>query len=265
APYDGYTDEEKTRQTILRGVFRKGDAYFNTGDLMRNIGFRHAQFVDRLGDTFRWKGENVSTTEVEQILDSADGITESVVYGVRIPGTDGRAGMACVRLDGEADRFDWQALSEYLKKELPAYAVPVFIRINTRAMQTTGTFKYLKTDLKKQGYDLNQQDNPVYCWVAGESGYQRLEPTLQKSIDNEEQRFLHSTRKPREEFHSCPMANCTNKLLVATAIHTPSPSAMGRMPVEAMRRRSDERPMATRATIIRNSAIKCSPACQFTG
>ncbi len=98
-PFDGYTDPEKTEKAIFRDVFKKGDAWFNTGDMMRDIGFRHAQFVDRLGDTFRWKGENVSTTEVEQILDGFEQIVESVVYGVEIPGTNGRAGMAELRLD----------------------------------------------------------------------------------------------------------------------------------------------------------------------
>ncbi|HAR61822.1 MAG TPA: long-chain-acyl-CoA synthetase, partial [Alcanivorax sp.] len=96
-PFDGYTDKDKTEKAIFRDVFKKGDAWFNTGDMMRDIGFRHAQFVDRLGDTFRWKGENVSTTEVEQILDGFEQIVESVVYGVEIPGTNGRAGMAELR------------------------------------------------------------------------------------------------------------------------------------------------------------------------
>ncbi|MFT6600857.1 MAG: citronellyl-CoA synthetase, partial [Alloalcanivorax sp.] len=96
-PFDGYTDKDKTEKAIFRDVFKKGDAWFNTGDMMRDIGFRHAQFVDRLGDTFRWKGENVSTTEVEQILDGFEQVVESVVYGVEIPGTNGRAGMAELR------------------------------------------------------------------------------------------------------------------------------------------------------------------------
>ena len=104
-PFDGYTDPEKTEKSIYRDVFAKGDAWFNTGDMMRDIGFRHAQFVDRLGDTFRWKGENVSTTEVEQILDGYDGIQESVVYGVEIPNTNGRAGMGQIRLTGNHSDF----------------------------------------------------------------------------------------------------------------------------------------------------------------
>ncbi|MDF1781115.1 MAG: long-chain-acyl-CoA synthetase [Alcanivoracaceae bacterium] len=188
-PFDGYTDKEKTEKSIFRDVFKKGDAWFNTGDMMRDIGFRHAQFVDRIGDTFRWKGENVSTTEVEQILDQHDGIVETVVYGVEIPNTNGRAGMAQLRLDRPHDQFDFKALSEYARRELPAYAIPVFLRINQQAMETTGTFKHQKNKLKEQKYDLSQQDNAVYVLLPCESHYQLLTPEIQKNIDNGEYRF----------------------------------------------------------------------------
>lgn len=188
-PFDGYTDPEKTEKSVLRNVFKKGDAYFNTGDMMRDIGFKHAQFVDRLGDTFRWKGENVSTTEVEQIMDGFEGIVETVVYGVEIPNTNGRAGMAQVRLSGDHSQFNFKGLCEYLKHELPAYAAPVFIRINTAEMETTGTFKHQKNKLKEQKYDLAQQDNPVYVMLPGESCYQLLTAELQKGIDGGQFRF----------------------------------------------------------------------------
>ena len=122
SPFHGYTDAQKTEKSILRDVFEPGDAWFNTGDLMRDLGFRHAQFVDRLGDTFRWKGENVSTTQVEAILDGIDQVSETVVYGVEIAGTNGRAGMACIRLNAPAESFDFQAMLERLRKELPNYA-----------------------------------------------------------------------------------------------------------------------------------------------
>jgi len=182
-PFDGYTDKDKTEKSVLRNVFKKGDAYFNTGDMMRDIGFKHAQFVDRLGDTFRWKGENVSTTEVEQIMDGFDGVVETVVYGVEIPNTNGRAGMAQVRLNGDHTQFDFKGLCDYLKRELPPYAIPVFIRINEQAMETTGTFKHQKNKLKDQKYDLSQQDNPVYVLLPGESCYQPLTQELQNAID----------------------------------------------------------------------------------
>lgn len=188
-PFDGYTDKEKTEKSIFRDVFTKGDAWFNTGDMMKDIGFRHAQFVDRLGDTFRWKGENVSTTEVEQILDGFDGVVETVVYGVEIPNTNGRAGMAQIRVDGTHGDFDFAGLCAYLSKELPAYAVPVFLRINEQEMETTGTFKHQKNKLKEQNYDLAQQDNPVYVLLPKETCYQQLNAELQADIDGGKFRF----------------------------------------------------------------------------
>jgi len=188
-PFDGYTDKEKTESSTFRNVFKKGDAYFNTGDMMRDIGFKHAQFVDRLGDTFRWKGENVSTTEVEQIMDGCDGVVETVVYGVEIPNTNGRAGMAQVRLESAHDKFNFKGLCDHLKRELPAYAVPVFIRINIEQMETTGTFKHQKNKLKEQGYDLAQQDNPVYVLLPGEDCYQLLTTELQQGIESGQFRF----------------------------------------------------------------------------
>ncbi len=182
-PFDGYTDKEKTEKAILRDVFEKGDAWFNTGDMMRDIGFRHAQFVDRLGDTFRWKGENVSTTEVEQIMDGHPGVVESVVYGVQIPGTDGRAGMAQVRLDRPHKEFDFADLTAYLKRELPPYAIPVFLRVSMEAVETTGTFKHQKNHLKEQAYDLNKTGEPVYVLLPREDSYKLLTPELQEEID----------------------------------------------------------------------------------
>ena len=188
-PFDGYTDKDKTEKSIFRNVFKKGDAWFNTGDMMRDIGFRHAQFVDRLGDTFRWKGENVSTTEVEQIVDQCEGVLESVVYGVEIPGTNGRAGMAQVRLAAPHGEYDFAHLSDQLRRDLPPYAIPVFLRINEQAMETTGTFKHQKNKLKEQGYDLGQQGNPVYVMLPGERHYQRLTESVQAAIDAGEYRF----------------------------------------------------------------------------
>lgn len=188
-PFDGYTDPEKTEKSIFRNVFKQGDAWFDTGDLMRDIGYRHAQFVDRLGDTFRWKGENVSTTEVEQILDGFEGIQESVVYGVEIPNTNGRAGMAQVRLYQDHTEFDFPALCAYLKRELPPYAIPVFLRINEQAMETTGTFKHQKNKLKEQKYDLSQQANPVYALLPKADCYQQLDQATQQAIDSGEYRF----------------------------------------------------------------------------
>ena len=188
-PFDGYTDKEKTEKAILRDVLKKGDAYFNTGDMMRDIGMKHAQFVDRLGDTFRWKGENVSTTEVEQIMDGFEGIVETVVYGVEIPNTNGRAGMAQIRLDRAHGDFDYKGLCEYLKRELPPYAIPVFLRIADHPVETTGTFKHQKNNLKEQKYDLSKHDDPVYVLLPGKDCYEPLTKELQQEIDGGKHRF----------------------------------------------------------------------------
>ena len=118
----------------MHDVFSKGDSYFNTGDLVRNIGFRHAQFVDRLGDTFRWKGENVSTTEVENMLTEYDKIIEAVVYGVEIPNTNGRAGMAAITLQSGStlNEQDLKNMVSTFKRCLPTYAVPVFYAFKSK-------------------------------------------------------------------------------------------------------------------------------------
>src|SRR5690606_19774764 len=131
SPFDGYTASEKNKTVIMHDVFTTGDAYFNTRDLVRNNGFRHSQFVVRLADPFRWKGENVSTTEVENMLTEYDKIVEAVVYGVEIPNTNGRAGMAAITLkpDVKLDDAGLAAMAACFKKCLPAYAVPVFLRI----------------------------------------------------------------------------------------------------------------------------------------
>ncbi len=187
-PFHGYTDPKKTEDCILRNVFTKGDSWFNSGDLMRDLGFKHAQFVDRLGDTFRWKGENVSTTEVELILDGFAHVSETVVYGVEIPNTNGRAGMASMRLDCDVSAFDFKGFLAYLQSQLPHYAVPVFLRLSD-AMETTGTFKHKKAPLKEAGFDLNKQDGPVFVWLPKGDTYVRLTPELQANIENGEYRY----------------------------------------------------------------------------
>ena len=152
APLDGYTDPQKTEKVVLHDVFEKGDRYFNTGDLLRNIGFGHAQFVDRLGDTYRWKGENVSTTEVENILLQHPHISEAVAYGVEIRNTNGRAGMAAITPAESLATLDFSELLAFARQQMPAYAVPLFLRVKVK-METTGTFKYQKTRLKDEAFD----------------------------------------------------------------------------------------------------------------
>ena len=186
-PFDGYTDPAKSEAAILRDVFKKGDAWFNTGDLMRDIGCKHAQFVDRLGDTFRWKGENVSTTEVENVLGAFPGVEDAVVYGVEIPGTNGRCGMAALRL-AQGLELDGAALAAHLEAELPAYAAPLFVRL-LGEVETTGTFKYKKTDLKQAGYDPCQVDGPLYVRLPGSNSFQWLDGELHAAIEQRHYRF----------------------------------------------------------------------------
>jgi citronellyl-CoA synthetase len=181
SPFHGYTNARDTERCILRNVFEPGDAWFNTGDLMRDMGFRHAQFVDRLGDTFRWKGENVSTTQVEAVLDCVAGVSETVVYGVEVANTNGRAGMACIRLACAPETFDFQALLTHLRQELPAYAVPLFLRLSAE-METTGTFKHKKAPLKEQAYDLDRCSDPLYAWLPGSDRYVPLTRELHAAI-----------------------------------------------------------------------------------
>lgn len=171
SPFDGYTDPEKNRKVVLTDVFEKGDRYFNTGDLVRSIGFGHAQFVDRLGDTYRWKGENVSTTEVENVLLQHPQIAEVVAYGVEIDNTNGRAGMVAITPSESLASLDMRELLQFAHGQLPPYAVPLFLRIKVK-METTGTFKYQKVTLKEQGFDPDKAGNdPVYAWLPGSDSY----------------------------------------------------------------------------------------------
>ncbi|MBT6432695.1 MAG: long-chain-acyl-CoA synthetase [Deltaproteobacteria bacterium] len=172
-PFDGYTNKEASEKKLFRDVFDEGDLWFNSGDLLKDMGFRHAQFVDRLGDTFRWKGENVSTTEVDEVANGFYQAEEATTYGVEIPGTDGRAGMISLVLNVALKEFDAKALSESLQSSLPAYALPIFIRLRSE-LEVTGTFKHRKVDLKEQGFDVNQLKDPVYAWLPGSDSYQKL-------------------------------------------------------------------------------------------
>ncbi|OLT75410.1 long-chain-acyl-CoA synthetase [Mycobacteroides chelonae] len=168
APFDGYTDPTASEKKLVRDAFKKGDTWFNTGDLMRNLGWGHAAFGDRLGDTFRWKGENVATTEVEGALHHADAIEEATVFGVEVPGTDGRAGMAAIKLHDGAE-FDPKALSDIVYQYLPAYALPLFVRI-VDTLEHTTTFKSRKVELREQAYGEAVTD-PLYVLAGRAEGY----------------------------------------------------------------------------------------------
>ncbi|MDI3258322.1 MAG: long-chain-acyl-CoA synthetase [Sinobacteraceae bacterium] len=178
SPFDGYTEKDASEEKLLHDVFRRGDRWFNTGDLVRDQGYRHIQFVDRLGDTFRWKGENVATTEVEAALNRFPGVTQAVVYGVQIPGTEGRAGMAALTLAGP---LDGRRLAQHLREALPDYAVPRFLRLREEH-DTTGTFKYRKTALKREGFDPGKIPEPLYVLLDPARGYQPLDAQIHQRI-----------------------------------------------------------------------------------
>lgn len=148
-PFDGYTDPSASEAKLLRDVFRRGDLWFDTGDLLKKIGWGHAVFVDRVGDTFRWRSENVSTLQVERALHTAPGVRSCAVYGVQVPGAPGRAGMAAIVADGP---LDVAGLAAHLFAGLPEPAVPVFLR-RIEALETTGTHKPRKGSLTAEGWE----------------------------------------------------------------------------------------------------------------
>lgn len=178
--FEGYTSKEATEKKILRNVFKPGDAWFNTGDLMKTIdvgfalGIPHYQFVDRVGDTFRWKSENVSTNEVGEIINAHPQVRYCNVYGVEIPRADGRAGMAALALADGVGKLDLDSFSAHVNTQLPSYARPVFLRIQ-RDLDTTGTFKLVKGELRKQAYDLELVEDELYVMKPGSSEYVPLD------------------------------------------------------------------------------------------
>lgn len=169
--FEGYTDAGETEKKILRDVFAEGDAWFRTGDLMRldDKGFFH--FVDRIGDTFRWKGENVATSEVNDAVRDFTGVVDATTYGVTIPGTDGRAGMSAIVVN---EGFDIEALPAHLAQRLPVYARPVFIRIS-RELDATETFKQKKGELARESFDPGAIKDPMFMLEPKSGAYVALD------------------------------------------------------------------------------------------
>jgi fatty-acyl-CoA synthase len=163
--FDGYTQQSDTQKKVLHDVFEKGDSWFRTGDLMRRDELGYFYFVDRIGDTFRWKGENVATSEVSEALSVIAGVKEANVYGVAVPGMDGRAGMAAL-VTGPG--FDISKLADALAGNLPVYARPVFVRLLSE-LEVTGTFKQRKVDLVREGFDPATIRDPLY-WLNHSTG-----------------------------------------------------------------------------------------------
>jgi fatty-acyl-CoA synthase len=169
--FEGYTDAGETERKVLRDVLAKGDAWFRTGDLMRQDEQGYFYFVDRVGDTFRWKGENVATSEVNDAIRDCPSVLDATTYGVTVPGADGRAGMATIVVD---ENFDFKTLSEHLAKRLPPYAHPLFLRISG-ALDATETFKQRKQQLIREGFDPARVNDVLYFRDPASTTYRRLD------------------------------------------------------------------------------------------
>ncbi len=178
AQFEGYTNAKESSRKIVRDVFEVGDCWFRTGDLMRVDAAGHHYFVDRIGDTFRWKGENVSTLEVANMLSSAPGVLDVIVYGVDVPHADGKAGMAYLSVD---ENFDVAAFSRHATSRLAHYALPVFLRIGT-SVEMTETFKHRKSTLQCQGFDLAQSADQLFILLNG--NFHRLTAELLKAVQS---------------------------------------------------------------------------------
>ncbi|WP_428482652.1 long-chain-acyl-CoA synthetase [Pyruvatibacter mobilis] len=178
--FDGYADAKATEKKILRDVFEKGDMWFRSGDLLKQDERGYFYFMDRIGDTFRWKGENVATSEVAEAISIYPGIKEANVYGVAINGMDGRAGMVSMVV---AEEPDWTRFKAHLDDNLPAYAQPVFVRLQEE-VEITGTFKHRKVELVKEGFDPEAISDPIFFFDPREKQFIRLTKDLYNDIQS---------------------------------------------------------------------------------
>jgi fatty-acyl-CoA synthase len=185
--FEGYTDKAASQARILRDVFEPGDAWCRTGDLMRRDERGYFYFVDRVGDTFRWKGENVATTEVAGAICRCPGIAEAAVYGVHVPGTEGRAGMAAIV---PTEPFDPIAFRTHVVASLPHYARPLFVRV-CASLDATATFKHTTRTLVRDGYDPARVADALYVDDGGRHAYVRLDPPLYDRIQSGQFQGLH--------------------------------------------------------------------------
>jgi fatty-acyl-CoA synthase len=176
--FEGYADPEATARKVLHNVFKDGDSWYRTGDLMRRDERGFYYFVDRVGETYRWKGENVSTAEVLTALTAARGVVDGVVYGVAVPGADGRAGLAALLVNAD---FDLAAFRADVALRLPGYARPVFLRL-LKNIESTGTFKPRKQDLVQAGFDPARTSDPLYFDDSRSQAYVPLDAPLFAAI-----------------------------------------------------------------------------------
>lgn len=184
--FDGYAnDKAATEKKLLRNVFEEGDLWFRTGDLLKQDSDGYFYFVDRIGDTYRWKSENVSTNEVSEALGTFDGIDQANVYGVDVPHADGRAGMAVVVAQISVDI---KAFSDHVRRELPSYAVPLFLRFKSE-VEVTGTFKYRKVELVAEGFNPSTISDQMFYMAQPSGQYEPLTPEIFAKIQAGEIRY----------------------------------------------------------------------------
>jgi acyl-CoA synthetase (AMP-forming)/AMP-acid ligase II len=162
--FDGYVDEEATRKKIRSRVFAEGDCFFDTGDLVKLHRGGWISFADRVGDTFRWKGENVSTLEVEALIQKAEGISDVTVYGVEVNGCEGRACMCALRT---AKGLDLRSLSQHFERELAPFQRPIFVRVLNAPLRTTSTFKQQAASYRREGFSPIDVDDDIYVSLNG--------------------------------------------------------------------------------------------------
>ena len=183
ATFEGYLDKQASNKKIMTDVFEDGDSWFNSGDLLTRHENNWLSFADRVGDTYRWKSENVSTMEVAAIINKYPEVLDSNVYGVEVQSAEGKARMALMNV---SDEFDFDVFSNHIEKNLNAFQLPYFIRI-AEVMKTTGTFKHQKEDLKKQGFDPSVIEDKLYFYQKGK--YVEIDSYLYEKIQSGEQRF----------------------------------------------------------------------------
>ena len=184
--FDGYVNTQASQKKIACDVLKKGDQWFLSGDSVFWDKLGYVYFHDRLGDTFRWRGENVSTSEVEAVMANAFGLYSVVVYGVEIPGCEGRAGMAAI--EDPDDVINVKFVSSKLPEVLPPYARPVFLRI-TSSVDTTGTFKFQKTRFRKEGFDVSLVKDKLFYFDSTLGEYNVLTDEIHKKFVDGKMRF----------------------------------------------------------------------------
>ncbi|NVM53079.1 MAG: long-chain-acyl-CoA synthetase [Candidatus Helarchaeota archaeon] len=178
--FTGYKNKEKTESKLIHNCFREGDAYFNTGDMLTLHDDNWLSFADRFGDTYRWKGENVSTLEVEEILNSYEAIEMSAVYGVAIPHTEGKAGMAAIKIR-RSYNLDLDNFSKFVLDILPGYSIPVFLRLRKK-FEFTGPLKLRKFKIRQEGYNIENIQDPLFFWDSTLKQYVSLTNKLYQNI-----------------------------------------------------------------------------------